>query len=61
MEGEVVTMSELFKFQRTGKDEDGNVLGMLKPTGVIPRFHDDLAARGIDLPIGVFGNRGGGW
>ena len=54
MEGEIITMSELFRFDRRGRDEDGNVLGALKPTGIIPAFHRDLAAKGIHIPIEVF-------
>jgi pilus assembly protein CpaF len=54
MEGEIITMSELFKFERSGVDEDGNVEGGLKPTGIVPGFHKTMVARGIDLPIEVF-------
>lgn len=55
MEGDVVTMSELFAFKRAGRGEDGSVLGELRPTGIIPAFHKNLTARGIDLPIELFG------
>ncbi len=54
MEGDVITMSELFKFDREGLDEDNKVIGELRATGIIPSFHRDLASRGIDLPIEVF-------
>jgi pilus assembly protein CpaF len=54
MEGDVITMSELFKFQREGMDENNKVVGKLQSTGIIPAFHRDLAHRGIDLPIEVF-------
>jgi pilus assembly protein CpaF len=54
MEGDTITMSELFKFERRGRDEHGNVLGTFKPTGIIPGFHRDLASKGIKLPIEVF-------
>ena len=54
MEGDIITMSELFTFQREGVDEDGKVLGKLQATGIIPGFHKGLAQRGIDLPIEVF-------
>ncbi len=36
-------------------DEEGNVLGELRPTGIIPAFHKHLKRRGIDLPVKVFG------
>jgi pilus assembly protein CpaF len=54
MEGEVVTMSELFTFRRTGLDAKGNIQGTLEATGVVPSFHQRVAVRGIDLPISVF-------
>ncbi len=54
MEGDVITMSELFTFKREGMDEDGKVVGSLQPTGIIPAFHKNLEHRGIDLPVDVF-------
>jgi pilus assembly protein CpaF len=54
MEGEIITMSELFKFERQSMDEDGNVIGQLKATGVVPQFHKTLNHKGIELPIDVF-------
>jgi pilus assembly protein CpaF len=60
MEGDIITMSEIFKFQRTGIDEYGNVLGAFKATGIVPKFHDQLQKRGIDLPFELFDpDRGG--
>jgi len=54
MEGEIITMSEIFTFRRTGLDEQGNVQGALVPTGVVPGFHRRLAVRGINLPTSLF-------
>jgi pilus assembly protein CpaF len=54
MEGDVITMSELFRFERAGLDEEGNVLGELKPTGIIPSFHKAMKRKGIDLPVELF-------
>ncbi len=54
MEGEIVTMSELFRFEREGVDENSNVLGTMRPTGIIPAFHTELRCKGIELPIGLF-------
>ena len=54
MEGDVITMSELFAFNRRGLDQDNNVIGELEPTGIIPAFHKDLARKGIDLPVRLF-------
>ncbi|TRX54438.1 CpaF family protein [Thalassomonas sp. M1454] len=55
MEGEVITMSEIFTFVRKGKDEEGNILGDYKATGVVPNFNGDLKAKGINLPNSIFG------
>ncbi len=54
MEGDIITMSEIFAFRRTGVDEKGNVMGALAPTGVVPGFHRRLALRGIDLQTSVY-------
>ncbi len=54
MEGDIITMSEIFRFRRTGLDEQGNVLGGLEPTGVVPGFHKRLAVRGINLPTSLY-------
>ena len=54
MEGDIVTMSELFKFERERIDENGKVIGRLKPTGIVPAFHKLMKPRGIDLPIETF-------
>jgi pilus assembly protein CpaF len=55
MEGDIITMSELFSFMREGIDEDGNVIGEFRATGIIPAFHRSLKHRGIDLPVELFG------
>ena len=54
MEGEIVTMSELFRFEREGLDENNNVLGGLRPTGIIPGFHKELRSKGVELPVELF-------
>jgi pilus assembly protein CpaF len=54
MEGEIITMSDLFSFERQGLDENGKVLGRLKATGVVPGFYKSLAPRGLTLPIETF-------
>jgi pilus assembly protein CpaF len=58
MEGDIITMSELFKFERQGMDENNQVIGQLEPTGIIPAFHKELRRKGIDLPVSVFGIEG---
>jgi len=54
MEGDVITTSELFRFERRGLDKDGNVQGELITTGIVPAFEKRLRERGIDLPIELF-------
>jgi len=54
MEGDIITMSEIFAFERRGVDANGNVLGELKATGVVPAFQRRLAGRGIELPMSLF-------
>jgi pilus assembly protein CpaF len=50
MEGETITMQEIFQFERKGMDKDGKVLGRFKPTGVRPRFAERLKVYGMQLP-----------
>jgi pilus assembly protein CpaF len=54
MEGDVITTSELFKFERRGLDKDGNVQGQLVTTGIVPGFEKRLRERGIELPVELF-------
>jgi len=54
MEGDIITMTEIFKFQRHGIDEQGKVLGTFKATGMIPGFYEHLRQRGIVLNREVF-------
>ena len=54
MEGDVVTMQELFSFRQTGVGADGKVLGHFCATGTRPRFWERLQTRGISLPDGLF-------
>jgi pilus assembly protein CpaF len=54
MEGEVVTMQELYAFRHTGMGQDGQVLGHFQATGVRPKFTDRLKAFGHILPDAMF-------
>jgi len=54
MEGEVITMSEIFRFVREGRDQNGDIIGKFDSTGVIPGFHSKLKQHGIDLPFELF-------
>jgi len=59
MEGNVITMQDIFVFDRQGVDEDGNVLGSYRSTGIRPRFADRLRMHGIKLSSFLFGDEQG--
>jgi pilus assembly protein CpaF len=50
MEGETITMQEIFQFERTGVDREGIVIGKFRATGIRPRFAERLKAHGLQLP-----------
>jgi len=54
MEGEIVTMQDIFGFKKTGLGEKGEVLGEFLPTGIRPRLSERLLAAGIRLPAAMF-------
>jgi len=54
MEGNIITTSELFRFERQGLDEEGRVLGQFQATGIVPSFYERLIKRGINIPISLF-------
>jgi pilus assembly protein CpaF len=54
MEGEVITMQDIFRYKLTGRDEDGSVLGHFESTGIRPKFMSELIDRGITLPNELF-------
>jgi pilus assembly protein CpaF len=54
MEGDVITMQDIFTFDRKGIGEDGKVLGSFKPTGIRPRFAERLATYGVSLGSTLF-------
>jgi pilus assembly protein CpaF len=50
MEGETITMQEIFQFERTGIDAQGQVIGRFRATGIRPRFAERLKTCGLQLP-----------
>lgn len=54
MEGETITMQEIFKFERSGVDANGRVIGRHRPTGVRPLFAERLKAYGLPLSRTLF-------
>lgn len=54
MEGDVITLTDLFQYEQTGFD-DGKVIGQFRATGLRPKFMDKIEASGIHLPASIFG------
>jgi len=54
MEGEVITMTDVFSYEQSGYEE-GKVVGRLRPTGLRPKFIDKIESAGIHLPATIFG------
>jgi len=50
MEGDTITMQEVFQYERTGITAQGEVIGRFRPTGIRPRFAERLKACGLQLP-----------
>jgi pilus assembly protein CpaF len=60
MEGDVITLQDLFTFDYSaGRDEHGRFLGSLRPTGLRPKFTQNLQDLGIELPTSAFALVGG--
>jgi pilus assembly protein CpaF len=54
MEGDVITMQEIFRFRQTGTTGDGIVQGRFEATGIRPRFLDQAMAHGLELSAELF-------
>ncbi|WP_341197569.1 CpaF family protein [Hyphomonas chukchiensis] len=54
MEGSVIQIQEIFKFERTGTSEEGKVIGKFVATGLRPKFLDEMERRGVHMPKGMF-------
>jgi pilus assembly protein CpaF len=54
MEGDVITMQEIFVFEKMGVTQDGKVIGRFRATGVRPKCCERLKASGIHLPADMF-------
>ncbi len=61
MEGDVVTLTDIFKFEKTGVGPDGKILGELKPTGIRPMFSPRLEVVGYKLGGAIFGAASSAW
>jgi pilus assembly protein CpaF len=58
MEGDIITMQDIFVYEREGIAENDKVLGHFRATGIRPRFSDRLKSYGIDLSALLFSNPG---
>ena len=54
MEGDVITMQEIFRYRQTGVGSDGMVQGRFEATGIRPRFLDQVMAHGVSLAPDLF-------
>ena len=54
MEGEIISMQDIFLFERTGLSQNGKVSGRFRATGIRPKCADRLAASGVQLPMEMF-------
>jgi pilus assembly protein CpaF len=54
MEGTMITLQDLFIFEQTGLNGDGQVTGFLRGTGIIPKCLERMRAHGENLPVEVF-------
>jgi len=56
MEGDIITLQDIFRFEQEGIDEHGRIIGRLEATGLRPSFAEGFAQAGISLPEGLFKN-----
>jgi pilus assembly protein CpaF len=61
MEADVVSMQDLFVFEKQGISSEGRVLGTFNATGIRPKFAERLKAVGFDLPLNMFDQPGRQW
>ena len=54
LEGDQVTMQDIFEFNQTGVDEKGGVLGAFRATGSVPTFVEEIASRGLTIDRTMF-------
>ncbi len=54
MEGDLITMQDIFVFEKTGLNQSGRVTGRFRATGIRPKFYERLRASGMQLPASIF-------
>jgi len=58
MEGDIITLQDIFVYESSGKDSAGRVTGEFRPTGIRPVFAKKLLEAGLNLPADIFMSRG---
>lgn len=56
MQGDVITLAEIFKFKETGFDKNRKVLGQFQSTGTVPSFAQEIKDKGGHIPMEIFSN-----
>jgi pilus assembly protein CpaF len=54
MEGDTITMQEIYRYRVTGRDKDNNVIGQFEATGIRPKFLAEAETCGVHLPAELF-------
>jgi pilus assembly protein CpaF len=54
MEQDLITMQDVFSFQRKGVGHDGKIVGSFEPSRIRPKFIEQIRMAGIALPSGLF-------
>jgi pilus assembly protein CpaF len=54
MEGDIITMQDIFKFEQEYIDDQGKIHGFLQPSGLRPKYYDRILESGFKLPIDIF-------
>ena len=54
MEGDVITMQDIFNFRQTGWDDNERMTGVFEPTGSVPGFMEDITRAKLELDISMF-------
>lgn len=56
MQGDVVTLAEIFKYKETGYDKNRKILGQFQSTGTVPSFVQEIKDKGGHIPMEIFSN-----
>lgn len=61
MEGETISLQDIFIYEQSGIDDRNKILGRFKPTGIVPKAMSVFKPRGINISQDIFYDREGGW